>query len=154
MKIVKYLLLVSVSINIYANNILNLPELTERDGLMYQKFSNVPFTGKGKMTQNLHSENCEIMVVDVVDGKMPMKFPIKMEIWNCNGQLTMKGIANADKSSYQEKWDNQGKKILDMKYSKERKPDNGWELKNINLKDVKVFYKNGQVTKKIEINTN
>lgn len=151
MKIFNFIILLSISI--YANNILNLPELTERDGLMYQKFSNTPFSGKGKITTNLYSKDCKIMVVDVLNGQMPMVFPIKMEQWNCKGQLLSKAIANADNSFYEEKWNNQGIKISDMKYSIKRKPYNGWKIKNINSKSFKVIYENGQIIQKVEIST-
>lgn len=120
----KILLLIVTSLSLLAAGIDDLPELTNRGGIIYKKFSDQPFTGKGKVIIR-KKERCHIYVADVNNGQPDGL----IELWTCGGNLIeKKTMVNGKIVGRVQMWDEKTwKKTVDKTYDKNGNVKSGWE---------------------------
>ncbi len=117
------LLLILLPLFVMADGIDSIPEVFVRNGIAYAKFSDTPFTGKGKMIEQTGS-SCDINIATFVKGEPKGAF----SMWTCSGTLASKGtLSNGKIVGRYEMWDRKnGQKIEDKIYDSTGKEISGW----------------------------
>jgi antitoxin component YwqK of YwqJK toxin-antitoxin module len=106
-----------------AFDIKSAKEITMRDEMIYEKHSDIPFTGIGKIQADDQSKECVIMYVAVEKGVMHGH----AESWSCDGSLLLKAeLLHGKKEGKSESWDKNGHKTSELIY-KNSAIISGWE---------------------------